>query len=291
MKYAFFPGCVLEGAAKENYLATTAVAKALGIELLEIPGWTCCGASHVQDVDDLAATAINARNIALAEQLGLPLLTVCNTCTLMLRKAKAQLDHGQKETVNNLLAAAGLTYQGTSAITHLLWVLLNDYGLDRLQRLVKRPLTGLKVAGYYGCHILRPPAVMDFEDHANPQSLENLIRSLGALPVDYDARLKCCGFHATYTASEDLIRITGETNHSAVKAGADCIVTPCPLCQMSLDMNQPEGRTAVGCQQEMPVLHLAQLVGLALGLGPQALGLNMHIAGREIIKEKLALKS
>jgi succinate dehydrogenase / fumarate reductase cytochrome b subunit len=290
MKYAFFPGCVLEGAAKENYLATTAVAKVLGIELLEIPGWTCCGASHVQDVDDLAATAINARNIALAERMDLPLLTVCNTCTLMLRKAKAKLDNGQKETVNKLLAAAGLTYQGTSNITHLLWVLLSDYGLDRLKQLVNRPLTGLKVAAYYGCHILRPPALMDFEDHANPQSLENLIRALGAIPVDYDAKLNCCGFHATYTASEDLIRITGETNHSAVKAGADCIVTPCPLCQMSLDMNQPEGQTAVGCRQEMPVLHLAQLVGLALGITPEKLGLNMHIAGREAIKGKVSIR-
>lgn len=288
MKYAFFPGCVLEGAAKENYIATTAVAKALGIELIEIPGWTCCGASHVQDVDDLAATAINARNIALAEQMNMPLLTVCNTCTLMLRKAKAKLDGGQKEKVNGILAKADLQYQGTSEITHLLWVLLKDYGLDKLATAVKRPLKGLKVAGYYGCHILRPPALMDFEDYANPQSLEKLITTLGAQPVDFDARLKCCGFHATYTAEQDMINITGQTNQSAIKAGADCMVTPCPLCQMSLDMNQPEGQEAVNCQQEMPVLHLAQLVGLALGLSPEQLGINRHIAGRELIKAKTA---
>ncbi len=286
MKYAFFPGCVLEGAAKENYIATTAIAKALGIELVEIPGWTCCGASHVQDVDDLAATAINARNIALAEQLNMPLLTVCNTCTLMLRKAKAKLDDGQKEKVNGILAKAGLTYQGTSEITHLLWVLLKDYGLDKLEAAVKRPLKNLKVAGYYGCHILRPPALMDFEDYANPQSLEKLITALGAQPVEFDHRLKCCGFHATYTAEQDMIAITGQTNQSAVNAGADCMVTPCPLCQMSLDMNQPEGQTAVGCHQEIPVLHLAQVVGLALGLTPEQLGLNRHIAGREIIQAK-----
>lgn len=287
MKYAFFPGCVLEGAAKENYLATTAIARALGIELVEMPGWTCCGASHVQDVDDLAATAINARNLVLAEQLGLPLLTVCNTCTLMLRTAKQKLDNGQKDNINDILAAASLTYNGTSDVTHLLWVLLNDYGLDKLKQQVKRPLTGFKVAAYYGCHILRPPVLMDFEDHANPQSLENLIRALGAQPVDFASRLKCCGFHATYTASEDMVNITGETNQNAVKAGADCIVTPCPLCQMSLDMNQPEGRAAVGCRQEMPVLHLAQLVGLALGLTPEQLGLSMHIAGREEIMKKI----
>ncbi|WP_371372827.1 CoB--CoM heterodisulfide reductase iron-sulfur subunit B family protein [Sporomusa aerivorans] len=287
MKYAFFPGCVLEGAAKENYIATTAVARALGIELIEIPGWTCCGASHVQDVDDLAATAINARNITLAEQMNLPLLTVCNTCTLMLRNAKAKLDNGLKKQVNDILSATGLEYKGTSEVTHLLWVLINDFGLDRLQKLVKKPLRGLKAAAYYGCHILRPPAIMNFEDHANPQSLEKLIAALGAQPVDFAARLDCCGFHATYTAEQDMIRITGKTNQCAVKAGADCIVTPCPLCQMSLDMNQPEGQAAVGCQQEMPVLHLAQLIGLALGLSPEQLGMNMHIAGREQIKVKV----
>lgn len=288
MKYAFFPGCVLEGAAKENYIATMAVAKAIGLELVEIPGWTCCGASHVQDVDGLAATAINARNIALAEQLDLPLLTVCNTCTLMLRDAKAALDTGLKEQVNPLLAPTGLQYRGTSQITHLLWVLVSDFGLDRLQSLVKKPLRGLKAAAYYGCHILRPPALMDFEDHARPQSLEKLILALGAEPVDFPARLSCCGFHATYTAEADLIRITGQTNQAAITAGADCLVTPCPLCQMSLDMNQPEGQAAVQCHQQIPVLHLAQLVGLALGLSPAELGINRHIAGRELIKAKAA---
>lgn len=287
MKYAFFPGCVLEGASKENYIAVTAVAKALDIELVEIPGWTCCGASHVQDIDDLTATAVNARNIALAEQMGMPLLTVCNTCTLMLRKAKAQLDAGQKDKVNGILAKAGIEYKGTTDVTHLLWAIIRDYGLDKLKARVKRPLKGWKVAPYYGCHILRPPAVMNFEDPANPQSLEQLIAALGAETVDFEYKLKCCGFHATYTANEDMIRITGQTNQSAVNAGADCIVTPCPLCQMSLDMNHPEGQAAVNCRKEMPILHLAQLIGFALGLTPEELGINMHIAGREQIKAKL----
>lgn len=287
MKYAFFPGCVLDGASKEAYIATTKVAQVLGIELVEIPGWTCCGASHVQDVDDLAATAINARNIALAEQMELPLLTVCNTCTLMLRKAKAKMDNGQKDKVNAILAKAGIEYKGTTDVTHLLWAIIRDYGVEKLKAKVKRPLTGVKVAGYYGCHILRPPAVMNFEDHANPKSLETVIKAIGAEPVDFDMKLSCCGFHSTYTANEEMIRITGETGKSAVNAGADCIVTPCPLCQMSLDMNQPEGRAAVGLDKEMPVLHLAQLIGLALGLKPEELGFNMNISGIDTLKAKL----
>ena len=288
MKYAFFPGCVLEGASKEAHIATMKVAAALGIELVEIPGWTCCGASHLQEVDELGAAAVNGRNIALAEQMELPILTVCNTCTLMLRKTKSQLDGGLKDKVNGILASAGIQYQGTQPITHLLWAILRDYGLEKLQQKVTKPLKNLKVAPYYGCHILRPPKVMDFEDHLNPTSLEKLIRALGAEPVEFSHRLSCCGFHATYTANDDMIRITGETNRSAVEAGADCIVTPCPLCQMSLDMNQPEGQTAVGCQQEMPVLHLAQLIGLALGFSPQDLAMDMHIAGRQEIKARVS---
>ncbi|HBS61107.1 MAG TPA: heterodisulfide reductase subunit B, partial [Firmicutes bacterium] len=204
MNYAFFPGCVLEGAAKEAWQATLKVAGVLGIQLTEIEGWTCCGASHVQDVHETAALAINARNIALAEQMGLPLLTVCSTCTLMLRKAKHELDNGRKAEINKLMAPAGLVYQGTSQVSHLLWILLKDYGVDNLRRKIVKPLTGLKVAGYYGCHIVRPPQIMNFEDHAQPRSLEEIIEALGATPVPFREKVKCCGFHAVYPAEKDV---------------------------------------------------------------------------------------
>lgn len=277
MKYAFFPGCVLEGAAKEACMAMLKVAKILGMELVEIPGWSCCGASHVQDVNEKAALAINARNLALAEQMNLPVLTVCNTCTLMLRKAKHELDNGRKQEINRLLAGSGLEYKGTSEVSHLLWALIKDYGLDKLSAKVVRPLNGLKVAGYYGCHLLRPPQVMNFEDPLKPQSLEKLIEALGATPIDFSEKLKCCGFHAVYPAEKDVLKITGETNLRAVEAGADCIVTPCPLCQMQLDMYQPEGKAAIRADYDMPVLHLSQLVGLALGISAKELGLSRHI--------------
>ena len=277
MKYAYFPGCVLEGAAKEAHLATARIAELLGVELVEIPGWSCCGASHVQDVDELTTTAINARNIALAEEMGLPIVTVCNTCTFMLRKAKRALDDGMSDQVRPILAKAGLEYKGTSEVTHLLWMLIRDYGLDNLRKKVIRPLTGVKVAGYYGCHLLRPPRIMDFEDHAKPQALDDLIRVLGAEPVDFDAKLDCCGFHAVFTAEKSVHTMTGKTALSASQAGADCMVTPCPLCQMQLDMYQPEGRKAIGSTSEMPVLHLSQLIGLALGLTPQEMKLASHV--------------
>lgn len=284
MKYAFFPGCVLKGAAKEAYMATTKVAEKLGIELVEIPNWTCCGASHAQGVDELALLAINARNIAIAEKMGLPVLTVCNTCTLQLRQAKAKLDGDAKlkAKVNEILAKSGYEYKGTSEVTHLLWVLASNPNV--FDGKITKPLNGLKVAGYYGCHLVRPPKIMNYEDGRNPESLEKVIRLLGATPVEFDYKLKCCGFHAFFTAERDVMTVTGQAVDSAEKAGADLMVTPCPLCQMQLDMYQPEGRAAVRTQAEIPVLHLPQLIGLAMGMSKEDMGINYHVSAVNKVK-------
>ena len=275
MKYAFFPGCVLESAAKEDYLATVAVAKKLGIELEELDGWTCWGASHVQDIAPEITLATNARNIALAEEKGLNLLTVCNTCTLMLREAKNELDKNEKEKneVNKKLAQIGKQYRGTTDITHFLWVLIRDYGLDKLKAKVVKPLTGLRVAEYYGCHILRPQTELGFEDYQMPTSLADLISAIGATPIDFSRKLDCCGFHAVYPAHDSVMQMTGSINKDAATEGADCVVTPCPLCQMQLDMFQKEAKEVVGGGKDMPILHMSQLVGLALGISPAEMGM------------------
>lgn len=275
MKYGFFPGCVLEGASKEDYLATMAVTKKLGIELVELPGWTCCGASHVQDIEPELTLRTNARNIALSEQMGLDVLTVCNTCTLMLREAKEEIDASEavKEAVNKDLAEAGMQYSGTSEITHFLWVLIRDYGLDRLKEQVVKPLTGLRVGEYYGCHILRPPATMGFEDFVEPTSLSDIITAVGAEPINFSRKTDCCGFHAVYPAHDSVMQMTGSINRDAVDEGANCLVTPCPLCQMQLDMFQKEAKATVPCDKDMPILHMSQLIGLALGISPAEMGM------------------
>ncbi|WP_094604560.1 8-methylmenaquinol:fumarate reductase membrane anchor subunit [Sporomusa silvacetica DSM 10669] len=284
MKYAFFPGCVLRGAASEAFLATVKVTEALGIELVEIPNWTCCGASHLQDVDEITALAINARNLAIAETMGLPLMTVCNTCTLQLRRAKETLaqDAKLKAKVNAIFAKSGYEYRGTVEITHLLWVLASNPQL--LAGKVVKPLTGVKVAGYYGCHLLRPPTIMNYEDCLHPQSLEKIIGLLGAEAVDFEFKLKCCGFHAFWTAEKDVLKVTGQTVDSAAKAGAEMVVTPCPLCQMQLDMYQPEGREAAKTQADLPILHLPQLIGLALGMRKDELGIQRHVSAAEKVR-------
>ena len=274
-RYAFFPGCILEKATHECYQSTLAVAKTLGWELLEIPGWSCCGASHVQDIDAKAALTVNARNLALSELMGLPILTVCSTCTLMLRKAKMELDNGAKEEINTYLAEGGLQYQGTATVTHLLWELV-EHKSEWLGKLVK-PLSDLRVAPFYGCHTIRPPEIQTFENALAPTSLEQLITAVGAIPAPTQDRLKCCGFHATYPAEPDVLRNAGNTIKNAAAVLADCLLTPCPLCQMQLDVYQPDARAAAGTTAEMPVLHLAQLIGLGLGLSSESLGLERHI--------------
>ena len=282
MKFAFFPGCVLKGAAAEAYTSMMKVSEALGIELVEIPNWTCCGASHAQGVNDLAALAVNARNLSIAEHMGLPVMTVCNTCTLQLRQAKERLDNDAelREKVNGILKEAGhpYSYEGKVEITHFLWVL--DAHPELLTGKIKHKLSGLKVAPFYGCHLLRPQKVMQHEDGKNPQSMENLLQLLGAESVPFDYRLKCCGFHAFFTAEHDVLTVTGEIVTAAADAGAKMIVTPCPLCQMQLDMYEEEGRAATHSDAELPVVHLQQLIGFALGFSSKEMGIERHISGQ-----------
>lgn len=284
-KYAFFPGCVLNAAAHEARMATEAVAARLGVELMEIPGWSCCGASQVQDIDQNTGLAVNARNLALAEKLGLDVLTACSTCALMLRTARQDLQSApRKDEINKALATAGLEYKGTSDVTHILWLLADT--APEWAPMVKKPLANVRVASFYGCHTVRPPSVMSHESHLNPQSMETIITACGAKPIGIPERLKCCGFHAVFPAEQTALRLTANAAADARKAGADCLLTPCPLCQMQLDMYQPDAQAANGKGGDTPVLHLTQMVGLALGIEKEKLGLSRHIVSTDALLAK-----
>ena len=274
-EFAFFPGCVLTQAAKESKMALEAVAPRLGIKLKEIPGWSCCGASQAQDVDPVATLVANARNIALAEKMGLPVLTSCSTCLLMLRRAKAELDGGKKERINTFLATGNMHYAGTSEVTSLLWVLAQNAQV--LKAKVVRPLANLKVAAFYGCHSLRPEHALGFESAVNPTSFETVVAALGGQTVPFAKRLDCCGFHAVYPAEKSVMRMTGQIVDSAAASGATCLVTPCPLCQMQLDIYQEAAQDISRSKARMPVLHLSQLVGIALGIPAKELGLDYNV--------------
>lgn len=237
---------------------------------------------------------VNARNIALAETLNLPLLTHCSTCQGVIGHVDERLKQAQQrnpaylEQVNGLLQQQGCSpYQGTSGVKHLLWALVGDYGLEALAQKVTRPLSGLKCAAFYGCYLLRAQDHLPYDDPYNPQSMEQLFRTVGATPIDYPGRTQCCGWPLSSYATEQSFQMAAQHLKAAIAAGADCIVTPCPLCHLNLDSRQPEIEHVVGDAIGLPILHLPQLVALALGIAPRELGLDRHIVSTRSVLEKL----
>lgn len=275
-EFAFFPGCVLSQAAKESKISLEAIAPILGWKLNEIKGWSCCGATQAQCVDPMATLVANARNIALAEQMKMPMLTICSTCMLTLTKAKNTLDKGAKEHINTFLAEGNMKYEGTSEITSLLWVLYQN--LETLKAKVVKPLSNLKVALFYGCHSIRPESALgERESSTNPKSFEAVANAIGAKVVPFAKRLDCCGFHATYPADTSVKKMSSQIVNNASENEADCVVTPCPLCQMQLDIYQERFQDFTNSKARVPIIHLSQLVGLALGLSKEELGLEYNI--------------
>lgn len=279
MKYAFYTGCAAKGACPELYQSAVKVANLLGIELEEMKSAACCGAGVIKEGDPDLSLAINARTFAQAEAKGLPVLTICGTCQGVLSSANKTLkeDPAARDRVNAMLAPDGITYRGTAEIKHLLWVLVQDVGLSTLRQAVKRSLAGLRVAPFYGCYILRPSKDLGFDDPNHPTSLEELIVALGGERIDYASRIKCCGFPLALENEPMALAMSGNATAEAKREGANCMVTPCPLCHMSLDIYQERAGQQRGERLDMPVFHLPQLVGLALGLSEQDLGLPRHM--------------
>ncbi len=294
LQYAYFPGCVAQGACQELHLSTQALAQALGIELVELKKAACCGSGTFKEDSWLLEDTVNARNIALAEQLKLPLLTHCSTCQGVIGHVDERLKESQTtdpaylEQVNGLLTNQGCSpYQGSTEVKHLLWALVGDYGLEAIQTRIARKLTGLRCAAFYGCYLLRAQKTIPFDDPAHPESMENLFRALAATPVYYSGRIQCCGWPLASYATTESFKMAGGRIQSAIAAGADCLVTPCPLCHLNLDSRQPEVEKVLGQKLGLPVLHLSQLVALALGVEPKKLGLERHIVSTHPVLEKL----
>jgi succinate dehydrogenase / fumarate reductase cytochrome b subunit len=285
MKFAYYPGCSARSTCAELNEATHKVAARLGLKLTQLDSATCTGARELRAIDPVGFHVLNVRILALAERSGLPLMTICNTCTLNLLDAHAAfVDEPELAgEVNARLAEEGLHYSGRTRISHFLWVLYEDIGIERLQELVVNPLTGLTVAAFYGCHITRPPGRYGFVDSRNNVALEKLAEVLGCRPIDYSGRTECCGFHTAAHDERVAIKLTGQHIKSAKANGARTMVTPCPLCHTVLDGFQREIEKDMGEKLDMPVLHLPQLVGLALGLSPEDLRLDRHMVKTQAI--------
>ena len=283
MKYAYFPGCVAKSGAPELFDSTARVAEKLGIELVELTAASCCGAGVINEGDPFLNVLLNARTFAMAENMDLDILTVCSTCQGVMRQVKWQLDNDQNllAETNEVLAKINMQYKGNVKIKHLLSALIEDYGLSKLEQQVVKPLKGLKVAPFYGCYILRPPEALQFEDHNKPTSLEQLITVLGAEPVHYEGETKCCGFPILFVQRNTAFEMAGTYLNNAKQKKADFMVTPCPLCHVSLDTYQTKSAKKIKADIGLPVVHLPQMVGLALGIKPEKLGFSKHMVSME----------
>jgi len=293
VKYAFYPGCVSQGGAPELYPATQIICQRLGIELEEIRAWTCCGAGVMQEKNQLFGDTLNARTLAKAEQLGMTIMTICSTCQGVMGQANKRMqDPGYLSEVNSYLAEESLEYKGTAEIKHLLWILIEDYGLENLAPYITRSLGNLRIAPFYGCYIVRPTEALGIEEHPERQtSLETLIKSIGAVLVDFAGKTRCCGFPILTINEKNSMAMVGKHTSEAKDLGADAMVTPCPLCHLNLDGFQPKASKQIQRPIDLPILHLPQLIGLAMGISPSELGLKKHIISTTPLELKLGAGS
>jgi len=273
MRYAFFVGCTTLARLPGYEVSARRVAERLGVELVDMPGSSCCGTTYLETLDRVTALAVAARNICIAEEMGLDIVTVCNGCTEVLTKANRELreDPALRDEVNEVLAGVGRRFRGTVEVKHLVKMLREDLGLEKIRAEATRPFRGLRVGSHYGCHLLRPSDVMMFDDPEAPTSLDELIEATGAESVPYPNKLECCtgpvmGIREEVTWSVGLEKV------ETVKKYADIMVTACPFCYITYERCQLMAEKSPG----LPVVHLPQLLGLALGLDPDELGLDAN---------------
>ena len=295
MKLAYWPGCVSRGFTPELHGSMHLVAPKLDLELVELDRANCCGAGVIAEHNQEMADTLNARTFAMAQKVdgAAGMMNICSTCQGAQSECQERLDadSGYREHVNNRLSEEGLSYErgGEWWNKNLLWLLVEEIGLDKLREKVVRPLEGLRIAPFYGCYIVRPTSRLGYDRFPHrDQYLDQVIEALGGSSVEYAGRYRCCGFPVITMAKQTSLRQAGRHLADAIDADADCMVTPCPLCHLNLDLQQPDAAQYVERDLGLPVLHLPQLVGLALGLEPKELGMDKHVVGTRAVQRKVA---
>jgi heterodisulfide reductase subunit B len=266
--FSLFPGCSLEGTARDYGESVEAVAEALGLELGELEDWSCCGASSAHCTDEFLSIALPARNLMLAQKTGLDLVVPCAACFSRLKAAEKALTRGGVDV--------GVDYRGDIRVLHLLDLFTRPEILEAVDEKIQRPLTGLKVASYYGCLIVRPPETTGAEHWEDPRTMDDLVRRLGGESVSWPYKTECCGGGLVLTMPDMVHRMTGRLLDMAQEAEADCIVTACPLCQSNLDTRQQEIGAASGRAYDIPIFYFTELLGLAFGIRKARRWLRRH---------------
>ncbi len=286
MKVSYFPGCTLSTKGKGFDRSVRESMAALGVELEELPDWNCCGASFPLLVDNLLDLAGPARILVAASNHGGKLATACTTCYNVLKRTNRvlRLDREKRERLNYFIEA---DYQGQVEVLDVLQIIRDEVGFERVKGEVKKPLAGLKVACYYGCMVLRPPAEVAYDDPENPRALDDLMAFLGAEPVLWGGKGECCGNYLVAIKPEVAMEMSYRIISSAYRAGAEAIATNCPLCQFNLDRWQKELVVKKGGFKPLPILYFTQLMAIALGLDPANYELDKHyVDPRPLLRAK-----
>jgi heterodisulfide reductase subunit B len=278
-KYAYFPGCSLEKMALSYHLSAIETTGKLGVELKELEDWNCCGATTYFHVDELLAYTLTARNLAMAEKAGLDLVAPCSACykNSYFTNAYLKEDPDLAEHINFALEEDNLQFSGNIAVRHLMEVYVHEVGLEEVKSQVSSPLEGLKVAPYYGCQIVRPKK-NGAEEVEQPQFFEDLLSAIGAEPIEYSPlKVHCCGGSLILTSRRAALSMVRNLLQSAADRDADVIATACPLCQVNLECYQKQVNQEFGTELSMPVMYFTQLVGLAMGIAPERLGIGKEL--------------
>ncbi len=276
-EYAYFPGCSLEKIGLSYHQSSIETTKKVGVQLKELEDWNCCGATTYFHVDELLAYTLCARNLAMAEQQNLDLVAPCSACykNSYFTNKHLKEDPDLADHINYALEADNLSFSGKSEIKHLIEVFVKDIGFEQIKDKVVQPLEGLKVAPYYGCQILRPRK--DHEDVEQADFFEDLLSAIGAEPVQYALKLKCCGGSLLISNREAALSMIRNLLKNAEESGADMIATACPMCQVNLECYQQQVNQEYGTRFSMPVVYFTQLMGLALGVPGKKLGIGSEM--------------
>ncbi|MEX1246970.1 MAG: CoB--CoM heterodisulfide reductase iron-sulfur subunit B family protein [Anaerolineales bacterium] len=296
MKYLFYPGCSLHSTSSAYLDSLRAIQPKLGFELIDVEDWNCCGANEYIALHRIPSYALIARNLALAEQQKngtQTLVAACSACYVNLAKTAKYMgtDADLNTRVNDALAAGGMHYTpGSIEVRHILDLMCNKLGACKIKKMVERPLSGLKVAPYYGCMVLRPDPDKRWRDPESPTALEELILATGAELIDFPLRTHCCSGHLPQISTETSLDLIRRLVEGAVKSGADLLITTCPLCQLNIDGYQAEMNKFFGTSYKMPILFFTQLIGLAFGFSPKELGIGKEIVSAAPALARIGLK-
>ena len=287
MKLAYYPGCTLHGTANEYDISMKAVFKELGIELIEMPDWVCCGATSAHTTNENLALTLPYLHLVQAEKMKLD--TICAPCSACFNRLKITDYYvkNDEKKYNTMRKIVGKAYKKTVTIKPPLQNVIEDLGIEELQRKIEKPLSNLKVASYYGCLLVRPKDMTNFDDAENPKIMEKVVEAIGAIPVDFTFKQECCG--GAFSASKPKManELSFRVINNAKEQGADCIMVACPLCHVNLDLKQKDIEKQFDKELKIPIIYFTQLIGLALGLDAKTLSLDSHFVNTlDLLKEK-----